>query len=615
MTTAPGPVFAWHHPPVEGTREAAVILCRPFGYEAQCTQRAYRHLAERLSAAGFHVLRVDYHGTGDSSGGDADDDRLAAWAGSVRAAMQWARSSLDAEKVALFGARFGALVALQAATDGGVDALALLAPPASGRAWLRETRALQSMMVAAITGLQRRDAALGGEESAGFLLTDSTLAAIEQLDRGASAPGIRTALLVARDDLPGPEEKLAARLRAQGTDVTLSRAAGYGAMMHPDPRLSVVPDDAWAEVTGWLTARYRIVPEPLVDRPDAARDAARRAKGAANGASPSSYPAVATVRENHAAPYVREEAVDMGGLFGIVTEPAQPVARELPSIVLHNIGANSHIGANRIYVTMARRWAALGFRVLRFDIAGLGESPSDDRAGENQVYANGSPEGSRRAMDFLARARDARRFVLMGLCSGAYFSFHSALADERVAGIALINVQRFHWKKGDAVDTRKQDVLKSSQYYWREASGIDAWLRLARGEVAVRAIAQGVLQEGWEFVRHRLVHALLGESPVSRSFRSLLRRGTDVMIVLSADDSARNLVEGHLGTNAWPFQRERGFRLEIVDGADHTFSPLACQDTLLSLLTSHLRARFRPELAPSESKPPPAVATTASALR
>jgi pimeloyl-ACP methyl ester carboxylesterase len=352
--------------------------------------------------------------------------------------------------------------------------------------------------------------------------------------------------------------------------------------MHADPRRSLVPHDAWAEVTGWLSARY-----------------GRVALDAANASRPStpSYPPVAEVRESRGAPLVREEAVNMGGLFGVVTEPVRPPAQEPPTIVLHNIGANSHIGANRMNVAMARRWAALGFRVLRFDIAGLGDSPADPRLGENQVYSDGTAEDSRRAIDFLARSRDARRFVLMGLCSGAFFSFHAALADPRVVGIVLMNVQIFHWKKGVPVDTLNQNSVKSTKYYWEAAFGMDVWLRLARREVNVRTIARGMLHEGWNFLRHRVEQAVWGESDVARGFRALLRRGTDVLLILSANDAARNAVDAHLGTDARRFQQELGLRVEIIEDADHTFSPVVLQDTLLSLLTNHLEA-FLPEASP-----------------
>jgi pimeloyl-ACP methyl ester carboxylesterase len=566
-------IFAWHHPPLGNAREASVVLCKPFGFEAACSHRAYRHLAQRLAEAGFHVLRLDYHGTGDSSGGDSDDDRVPAWLDSVRAAMDWLRARSGVGKVVLFGARFGALVALEMAARDDVDALVLLAPPVSGRAWLREGRALQSLIEG--NGRKRVPIPGGGEQSAGFLLTRPTVDALTKLDPLASARTARAVLLIARDDLPGAEGRLASKLEALGAEVKLSTTPGYGTMMHHDPHMSIVPDVVWSEITGWLTARYALSSIP---------------------ATSATYSHVAIVRENRAAPPVREEAVDMDGLFGVLTEPIESAAASsVPAVILHNIGANSHIGSNRMYVGMARRWAALGFRVLRFDSAGLGDSPANAHVAENRVYSQNAIVDSRRAMDFLARARGARRFVLMGLCSGAYVSFHAGVADPRIAGIVLMNILLFHWKEGDPIDIRKRDTVKSTRFYARALLEREPWVRLLRGDVHLSAIAQGLLQKGWERARFRIVQMLAGESDVARGFRTLMQREVEVLLVFAAEDGGRDLIDEHLGTDGERFRHERGFRMEVIDGTDHTFSLLWSQEALVALLANHLTTRFAPE--------------------
>jgi pimeloyl-ACP methyl ester carboxylesterase len=391
--------------------------------------------------------------------------------------------------------------------------------------------------------------------------------------------------VIARDDLPGGEERLVSKLRARGVDVTLSKAPGYGAIMQHDPHRSVVPDAAWNETTAWLSARYPAAPQARSERV--------------------SYPRSASVRENEGAPTVREEALDMGGLFGVLTEPVDDSrAGVLPAIVLHNIGANSHIGANRMYVAMSRRWAAMGFRVLRFDTAGLGDSPSNARVSENRVYSGGVTEDSRRAMDFLGRARSTRRFILVGLCSGAYVAFHAAVTDDRVAGIVLMNIQLFDWKEGDSVDVRMRDVVKSTSFYSRALVGAETWMRLLRGDVNVNVIVRGLVHKGWERTRHSLARSLRGPSTVAQAFRSMTKRGTDVLVVCGADDGGRDVIDAHLGTNALLMQHDPHFRFEILEGTDHTFSPRWAQEKLLSLLTRHLESHF------AEDRVPPAPLVT-----
>ena len=62
-------LFSWHHPPSADTgRGAGVVLCPPLGYEYMSAYPTFRILAERLAALGFDVLRLDYDGTGNSSG-------------------------------------------------------------------------------------------------------------------------------------------------------------------------------------------------------------------------------------------------------------------------------------------------------------------------------------------------------------------------------------------------------------------------------------------------------------------------------------------------------------------------------------------------------------------
>jgi len=56
-------------------------------------------------------------------------------------------------------------------------------------------------------------------------------------------------------------------------------------------------------------------------------------------------------------------------LFGIVTEPWQG-EEATRCVILLNAGGSYHVGASRMYVPLARRWARRGYVVLRMDYAG-----------------------------------------------------------------------------------------------------------------------------------------------------------------------------------------------------------------------------------------------------
>lgn len=133
------PLYGVYQPPQGPPRRAGVVLCYPFGQEYMRAHRAFRQLALLLTGRGFHVLRFDYRGTGDSSG---DLDRLQAedWIDDVGTAITELRELSGTPHVSLLGLRLGALVAAAACCHGGasVENLLLWDPVLSGDEYAAE---------------------------------------------------------------------------------------------------------------------------------------------------------------------------------------------------------------------------------------------------------------------------------------------------------------------------------------------------------------------------------------------------------------------------------------------------------------------------------------------
>ncbi len=119
-------------------RDAAVLLCYPFGQEYMRAHMAYRQLATLLSRAGLPVMRFDYYATGDSFG-EGHSALLSTWLENTNAAVEELMAMSGASQIYLVGLRLGALIAAQiAAQRKEVKKLVLWDPCVSGDEYLTE---------------------------------------------------------------------------------------------------------------------------------------------------------------------------------------------------------------------------------------------------------------------------------------------------------------------------------------------------------------------------------------------------------------------------------------------------------------------------------------------
>lgn len=133
---------------------------------------------------------------------------------------------------------------------------------------------------------------------------------------------------------------------------------------------------------------------------------------------------------------VHEEALSFGpadSLVGILTRPEPGEAASI-ACVIPNAGLIYRIGPRRFSVGLARRLGDAGVPTLRFDLAGVGDSKhvGDAAPARERILGN-----MRCALDTLERKTGIRRFIVVGICSGAVNGFRTALADERVVGVLM----------------------------------------------------------------------------------------------------------------------------------------------------------------------------------
>jgi alpha-beta hydrolase superfamily lysophospholipase len=515
---APQPMFGWYHA-AEANPRGAVVLCPPLGLDGTRAHWSYRHLAERLARAGLAVLRFDWRGTGDSAGDDHDPDRVATWVEDLHLAVDELERRSGAATVTLVGLRAGATLAGHvAAQRDDVGALVLWMPAQTGAAWVAEMAKLHKLYLRIVPQTEAPEP--DGEELLGSFASNATIADLAKVDLLALGrrPAPRALVLEEGTLRFGPE--LRERLTTLGVEVDWRRGSGQK-FLFTVPHKTTLPDESINAIVDWIAAL------------------------------PAAEPRAASV--SPARSFV-ERPVRFGPaarIFGMVVPPAEPSPPERPAIVLLPAGAVNRCGPHRLYVTMARRWAALGFTVLRLDLSGIGDTPAPPDTAESLVYPRDGYDDIGAAIDFIAREAGTPRVILAGLCSGADFTFQVARRQAGLAGAIMMNPRTF--------------------------------LELNLGRV-----------EGPPVTAPEALAASREESlRVTAGFQQISERGVDALLIVSRPDPGIDFVDRHAPDEMTQAEGLPRFRRVNVPGTDHTFTTMSSQRQVLELTTAQFLARHR----------------------
>ena len=168
-----------------------------------------------------------------------------------------------------------------------------------------------------------------------------------------------------------------------------------------------------------------------------------------------------------------------GVLVGIETVPAGLAADRLGVVVVVG-GPQTRVGSHRQFVSLARGLAARGVVSLRFDYAGMGDSPGPlpdfERTGGDIRAATDA---------LLSRHAELRGVVLWGLCDGAAAALLHAQHDPRIKGVIGANP----WARSP----RTQAAAIASTHYRAQLRSGRFWLRLLRGEVAIASALRSAM--------------------------------------------------------------------------------------------------------------------------
>ena len=307
---------------------------------------------------------------------------------------------------------------------------------------------------------------------------------------------------------------------------------------------------------------------------------------------------------------IRERVVQFGpkqSLVGILTT-GRAASSELPHVVIVNAGIVHRVGPNRLYVDMARSIAALGYPVLRFDLAGLGDS---DAVNGGASLLESAIQDVQQAMDHLQQTRQATQFLVFGLCSGANYAMATAFSDRRVIGVMMID---------PSVSRTTRSKLVHAMRRLRHAGTLRELLlfrhpvfRRPLGRSFNPALSVARAADGQSGQRASTESTRSAAADVRPALAQLIDRGAQLMMVFTGGVNHVYNYRDQLFDLLPGFDFRKQLKLEYMPDTDHTVSDAPGRARLLESVRAWLCASFPAEGSGVKSREH--VAAAADAVR
>lgn len=559
-------------PSTEGpSRDLAILFASPWGFEEICVRRLWRIMAERLSDLGIASLRFDYPGTGDAPPVAQDPLEPGDWRTALVGASQELSRLSGTGRTLVVGHGIGASLAYSCQKNlHDLVAIALLAPVSDGRTYLRELS-----MLAKIEEPKLAQAPPGEIAFDGAVVPQKIVNGIKRIKLSqAEAADPHLAVFLARRSNRAADNDLAERLERQHPSILMDPYDEFGALVS-NITLQKMPEGLIDTLTDWVNVQ------------------------AGTGRAPRSntviHPSLAVSKQHNAI----EEHVRFGqnqNLSGTICKPKTPNTATT-CIVLLNTSNERAAGRGSSVAALARELASEGYMSLRFDTAGIADSPPTPGAKDLVIYSQGQVDDVGDALS-LMRQHGAQRFILLGRCSGGYLAFRAAIKNQDIVGAVMANPYTLEWDESRNLEEELRFVPVAVDSYRGKILSRQHWEKVFKGDVnlwpavmSIGLMAKNRLERALKPLTQRLRTPSHATRQLHVSLDALVKRNVALSFLFSPGDPGLAYFQRHFDVKDSRLPKFPSVEFDVIDCADHNMLSVPGRQRIKSDIMAMLKVQ------------------------
>jgi len=566
-------IFCWLYRGKENP-DSITIICPPIGHKYMAAHRSLRYFSDSLACKNGLSIRLDYTNTGDSSDDKTESFSIKNAIDDIVTLVERLRQLHPTIPINAIGFFMGASILMLASQQVTFNDLVLWDPCIKGKRFIREIKVLSGI-------LDKENIEDQKVEATGVYLTAKFNVELEKLDLIKPLDISCNRIMYLHKSEEKENNKLLNRLSNYSKFVDIEAYDGSDKML-TYPTDTAIPQKALDRICQYLSEKKEA----------ADKNNLRKQMDALN----SGLDKLCQNRILEGDGYAERCTAFGSGksLFGIYSY-ALKESNLGDLVVFLNCGSEHHVGPHRMYTNFSRALAKQGISALRIDIEGIGDSISKGNNIENKAY---SPVVLSDIKTILEGAKEQgyRRFLLAGICAGAYHSFLSTskLQTCNIVGAVMINplifARDYENEAAQSLSVRSQGEI--SRYKSNFFSG-EKWKKIFTGQIKLSyfiPIITNLISYKFKNMIKRLTsnktnavkESLLQIISLNRKINILSARSDAGFEILKSE--ARNVVKRSL--------KEGNLEVDLLEIADHGLSKQGMRDELMVELIKKIEQQF-----------------------